>query len=93
MTNKIRIKDVYSQLCVVEERLNNHIEQDRQATKDLSVRIANLEERYQKAMNNELKHLKIVRLSRKEKVALISGAISLLGWIIQGFIFIIQHFG
>jgi len=54
MTKRILVKDVYAELLVLVERVDNlreDVKQDR-------TRIENLEYRYQNAINNELAHLK-----------------------------------
>jgi len=61
----VYVRDVYAQVQVIEERLNNHIvdakEDMQRLTKlvsDNSNRITNLENRINKAINNEIAHLR-----------------------------------
>jgi chromosome segregation ATPase len=101
MTDKIRIKDVYSQVQVLEEKIDRNRERIEKAVEnrrneieqlkkevlekiaDDRTRLNNLEERLQKIMNNEIRHLKIVRLTRKEKVAIFIGILGFISSIIQ----------
>ena len=51
---RILVKDIYAELLVLTERVDNL----RVDFRDLSVRVTNLEDRINKAINNEIEHLR-----------------------------------
>ena len=54
MAKRVLVKDVYAELLVLVERVDNL----RGDHRDLSVRVTNLEERINQAINNEIEHLR-----------------------------------
>jgi predicted nucleic acid-binding Zn-ribbon protein len=66
---RIRVKDVYTKLEVLVERVNNSIKENEQDHADINVRITNLEQRIQTMKENDLKHMR--GLSPKQQAAII----------------------
>ena len=68
----IRVKDVYTKLEVLIERVNNHIKENEQDHADTNVRLTNLEQRVTTMKENDLKHIKRNGLTAKQQTALIT---------------------
>ena len=73
----IRVKDVYTKVAVIEERLNNLIRDNREEHGDISTRLTNLEDKFQRLKDNELKHLRREGMSWKQQTAYITVIIAL----------------
>jgi len=73
----IRVKDVYIKLEVLIERVNNHIKENEQDHADTNARLTNLEDKFQRLKDNELKHLRREGMSWKQQTAYITVIIAL----------------